>query len=333
MKLRKAATNVAPIVALLTGFVASSYAEEEAPSWHDKGALTAILKRVFSGQGTESESDRAAREAFKSLWKYDYDRGREFLKKAISSHANDAGIKYDPLQPADVDENDMDYGREQVAKMLADRPQMKLFLNSQDDLYWWAVRKFGAKMHDSRIEWNSAAPAGAEAQHRYPFANRPGSIQVRPISPEEGSESQEFERLWMRTAFELHNIEGARRFKQISVLALDKQIKKEEYVRAMFGVEYTAIERIRVWYADIYLPHAKKYNLETNPREWYCDFWGTESECFERYADRSGYPWVPYGKYYEQYQERRSWLDRALTQPERKSFGEMIKGWFSGPQK
>jgi hypothetical protein len=87
---------------------------------------------VASEQNTpESLTNEAKRALYEDK---NYDRTVELLRKAISINPDDAGVKYDP---ADFRKQTIDaprHGREQVSKMLTDRPLMNTYIDQSDDL-------------------------------------------------------------------------------------------------------------------------------------------------------------------------------------------------------
>ena len=47
-------------------------------------------------------------------------------------------------------------------------------------------------------------------------------------------------------------------------------VSEEEFVKSMFALEFRAVQRTRKWYVEVFLPHAKKYKIETFPESWFC---------------------------------------------------------------
>ncbi len=192
--------------------------------------------------------------------------------------------------------------------MLTDRPVMAAYLNPSDELWRWAAAKFAARVDGSEINWDSTRTSDwrAFAEHEVPWQHRPGRIRVsnvnswRPGLGRPKADPAAFEKLWLGAAFELHNIENAQGFQQLTLLASRGEITEDDYVQAMFTLEFLAAQRTRRWYVEIFLPHAKRYQLQTDPLNWYCNEWGSADTVFALYTDNSGYPSVPYRRYYRE---------------------------------
>ena len=248
-------------------------------------------------QGAKSEA--LARDACLSGWAGDYDQAAKHLRAAIASHPDDAGRRYDPWTLPLHDKCALDHGRKQLEQMLRDRPQMKSNLRSSDLLWVWAAAKFGEKIEGAEVEWDASPPRGGQtdADHIPPYGNQPGRIRVRKNDSALG-DAAAFEKLWMATVFELHNIENAKEFARIEWQAFDGSITQDQFVKAMYSIERKTAERTRRWYIEVFLPHAKSHKIPTDPERWYCRMWGTADKDLARNTDKAAYPWVPYSGYF-----------------------------------
>ena len=185
---------------------------------------------------------------------------------------------------------------------------MQTYLNRSDDIWWWACSKFGTEIVGERIEWDSTdPPPETDAQNTPPQYRRPGQIRVRnasthwhPIDAEAREEkAKAFEKMWSRAVFELYNIAHTKEFERVYLAARLGKIDRKIFVRKMFVIEFKSVQLTRKWYVEVFLPHATKYNLTTDPNYWFCcGWWGTPEDVFKCFTDKTAYPWEPYGTYY-----------------------------------
>jgi len=237
------------------------------------------------------------------------------LRKAISLDARDAGVAYNPLNFGNPDDEAIEHGRTQVARMLADRPQMAAFAQPSDRLCEWAAHQFAKRINGGKLYWSHLGTADRQypADHVPPSAQCPGMIRVNPI--ETGTEDGvAFDRLWACAVFELHNIRGAKEFERLRDRAVDGSINEEEYVKSMFCLECRAGQQTRKFYVDVFLPHAQKHQLLTDPNEWECDEWGDpEALLANDYRDRHSYPWSYYGPWFRAVSPRTTTFEKLLN--------------------
>jgi hypothetical protein len=250
-------------------------------------------------EGNRAGPAALAREACLDAWAGDYDQAAKHLRAAIASHPDDAGRRYDPWTLPLHDKSALEHGQKQLEQILRDRPQMNSNLRSSDLLWVWAAAKFGEKIEGAEVDWDASPPSvgQTEADHLPPYGGQPGRIRVRKSDIPSG-DPRTFETLWVDAVFELHNIEHAKEFARIEGQAFDGSITQDQFVKAMFSVERKTAERTRRWYLEIFLPHAKRYKIPTDPERWYCRMWGTADEEFAKLTDKGDYPWVPYSGYF-----------------------------------
>jgi len=185
--------------------------------------------------------------------------------------------------------------------MLADRPLLRAYLTPADAIWKWTARKYDVRVLGSQVEWDpSVTIAHVSAENESPAMGEPGKIRVNPLPPNYKGDSAAFERLWCSVVFELHNIEFAGRYERIAKEVVNGELSEEQYIGSMVTIEFKAIQQTRRWYVEVFLPHAKKYQLDTNPLIWHCTSWDTAESMVARYTDKNSYPWEPYHRYYEE---------------------------------
>jgi tetratricopeptide (TPR) repeat protein len=230
-----------------------------------------------------------------------YQKGRKSLRKAIRLNPQDVGKGYRPSTKKRLSPEAVAHGDEQVREMLADRPPMKQCVTEGDVLWRWAARKFAGEDLDDTVDWDPTPPVGAKAEHIPPCKSQRGKIRVAEQhcdGPEKGQPLSS-EELWSCAVFELHNIANAAEFDKVTETAKAGIFEKPAYVFRMYELEHLALQRTRAFYVHVYLPHVIDRGLDTEPAHWDADSWESARQVFDQCTDRSRYPWLPYGRYYD----------------------------------
>jgi tetratricopeptide (TPR) repeat protein len=235
------------------------------------------------------------------LEKGDYDWGAAALKAAVEMHPNDVGANYKPTSEKTLSPEAIAHGREQVRKMLADRPAMAEHAEEAEFLREWAARKFAGEDLDSPIDWDPDPPINSDAENVAPDENDHGSIQVHPryTHGPRASQPREFEELWAGAIYELHNINNAKRFVELHERAAEGKMTKEEFVGGIVRHEVVAAQQTRAFYLQKYLPLAAKLKLKTEPSLWFAHWWTQPDDALKNFANKSAYPWRPYARQYD----------------------------------
>ena len=291
---------------IVGGTRASPAADSEA-----KAAPIVSPETAHPVDSPEALSQRAAA----ALQREDYDTAIELLRRAIHINPGDLGDKFDPWSLPAPDEAAMKHARHQFERMLIDRPLMGTHLRASDDIRKWALRQFAKKLDGGVINWDRTPTAGnAGAMDLTPWHGRAGWIQVDDIAGLDNDSA--FETLWYRMVFELLNIEGSKETRALDYDTWNRKTSEQDYVKGYFLYEYGTLERTRKWYVEVFLPHAKRNQLPTNPNTWFCGNWTPPAELFARCTDKNAYPWKPYSAYY-----------RAMTPASRTN---ILGGFFGG---
>lgn len=200
-------------------------------------------------------------------------------------------------------ENELERGVVQLRRMLKDRPEMARGLTEDDELFQWAARKFAGEDVPTWIKWqNTSDITDFDAWHRVPGHDTPGLIFVckvhGPQSREREGSLLTFEELWLRAAYEMHNIQSQREFHELWDQAVAGTITRDEYILGCARLEYGAWLRTRVFFIDTYYPWAKKRGLKTTER-WWLNVPDTFDKWIVHYPRESLYPWRYFGSAYD----------------------------------
>jgi hypothetical protein len=272
------------------------------PSRIADAALAAIVRSTrYAADSPQFYADEGEFEIRRS----NFDRGQELLLLSIETNPEDAGQTYDPSPGKELTDKAIKHGKEQVRRMLRDRPVMLNHLDENDVLSRWAALKFAGEDTGCTIDWDPTVPvAGTFAEHAIPTDKQRGLIRIAKTHGEGVYQGIDltFEELWMAAVFELNNISNAKAFRKHYQQAWNGKLTRDEFVRACCLTEMKAMQQTRAFYCSVYLPWIRQKRIRTEPQLWYTgpSWWGTREECFATYPKESDYPWGIYGKYFEQ---------------------------------
>jgi hypothetical protein len=169
----------------------------------------------------------------------------------------------------DISTEDLNYGQEQVRRMVRDRPTMAAFLKSSDPVWNWCARQFAGEFTGSRYTWdaNQVEKDGALAWHIEAADGRPGAITVGQ-KWNMGSGGEEH---LAAAIFELFNIRNDEEFLSYHKAAWFGQIGRDDSVTKITRLEFFAAKKQARFFKDFWLPHAKDMHLDIEP---YGQCWG-----------------------------------------------------------
>ena len=243
------------------------------------------------------------------LGKGEYAKGLADLRAAMRLNPGDAGLQYRPASDKQLSAEALKHGRQQVADMLRDRPAMNQFGAEADFLQKWAIRKFAGEDLGSLIDWDSSAPLHSDAENLAPGDGDNAAILVEAAyqsGPKRGS-PRSFEELWAGAIYELHNVNYAREFARLHDEADKGSVSKKAFVVGILKYELRAAQQTRAFYVQVFLPWAEKKKLTTDATLWFCDWWDTPESVLRSFADKSAYPWQPYGRTHDWATVNRRW--------------------------
>lgn len=258
-----------------------------------------------------------------------YDEGMKTLRRAIELNDGDAGRNYRPHRQEELSAEALRHGREQVERMLRDRPPMAQFAEQAAFLRDWAARKFAGEDVGEPVFWDPAPPTDSDAEHIAPTPGKPGRIMIDlnyQHGPRRGK-PRTFEELWSRAVFELHNIGLAEHFVRLHREAQQGKITKRQFVFEMWKHEEQTMQLSRAFYLNLFLPFAAREKLSTDPDRWFALHWQAVSDEMLDRIDRAQYPWRPYAR---QYDWQRFWA--LYQQGEIRRAMRLLEGVLDEPQ-
>jgi Flp pilus assembly protein TadD len=243
------------------------------------------------------------------LRKGEYAKGAADLKTAIGLTPGDAGSEYQPTATKPLSDEALRHGRQQVARMLKDRPAMAEFPEQAAFLRDWAVRKFAGEDFGAPIDWDSSPPLDSDAEHLAPTADEHAMILVQADYDEgpHAGQPRSFEELWAGAIYELHNVVYAHEFVRLNNEAEQGKVSKEAFVSGIVKYELRAAQQTRAFYVQVFLPWAEKNQLATDPSLWFCNWWDTPETALKGFTNKSAYPWRPYARTHDWATVHRHW--------------------------
>ena len=258
-----------------------------------------------------------------------FDEGMKWLRRAIELNEGDAGRDYRPHREVELKPEAIRHGREQVERMLRDRPPMAQFAEQAAFLRDWAARKFAGEDVGEPVFWDPTPPTDSDAEHIAPTPGKPGRIMIDlnyQHGPRRGK-PRTFEELWSRAVFELHNIGLAEHFVRLHREAQQGKITKRQFVFEMWKHEEQTMQLSRAFYLNLFLPFAAREKLSTDPDLWFALHWQAVSDAMLDRIDRAQYPWRPYAR---QYDWQRFWA--LYQQGEVRRAMRLLEGVLDEPQ-
>jgi hypothetical protein len=231
-------------------------------------------------------------------------RNKPELLLAVGAAADSRRLPEIPDWKTNFSPADLAFGREQVARMVKDRPHMTDCVSETNAIYEFCVLGFAGASIGEPIVWDNTLPDDSEchAEHMRPYAGKKGFIRVRnaqgagqlkgsPLSCEE---------MWACVVFELENIRSWRADDELYRLALAGELTREEWVRDSSMFEYVALRRTAADWRLLWFPLARTRHLQTTATYWGLNVPPTYEAWISAYSDPNGYPWTPFGRYYDE---------------------------------
>ena len=197
---------------------------------------------------------------------------------------------------------DIQFGEQQVKKMLVDRPQMAKILLKNEPIWPWAVRQLAGEAANQRIYWNSSALSDKgfeyDSDHSAPEPGEPGYIRLRKT--DKYGKPMAAHRLLAALVFECYNINSSPAFDRVYQAVLKGKLSKDQYIEQNAQIEFEATRRTANFYRTVFEPLAKNRQYEIDPLYWEAESPTTYTAWRAQYTDRAGYPWSFWGKNYDE---------------------------------
>jgi TPR repeat protein len=221
----------------------------------------------------------------------------------------------DPADQPSADTKALAYGREQVDRVLKDRPQLQSIVLKGNKIDEWLVTAFAAPRLDYKLVWQatSTTPDTADSAESssYPDVHNCSYIKVDDTYKDGPRirQTRSSEEVLSGLVFELFNVRYGYEESKITAQALLGTISRDDFILASADKEYLADTRTRDFYNKVWLPFCLQHGITPTPRLWYIDVAATFEENLARYPRTFWYPWYYFGKRYD---EEASMGDKAI---------------------
>ncbi len=231
--------------------------------------------------------------------------GTALLTHAILSPAHIVIREVPPSHLVQLRAGDMEFGRQQVDQMMADRKKMRNCVDKNDVIYNWAVRQFAGEAAGQRIYWITGSfaefPPECLGYNQAPTNTSQGHITIRE-KYQSGPDNQQKlsgESLWSCAVFELYNISFDKDDAARDAAAWSGNMSREEYVTAIERREFKAQQRTVEFYRAVWKPYCQDKGLSTDGDYWYDSLPNSYEEWKSQRNGPSYYPYNLYGNFYD----------------------------------
>ena len=196
-------------------------------------------------------------------------------------------------------------GREQLARVLADCPQLRSVVQESNANWQWLVTALGDDSQGFEIRWtkkvsrdcenvtaeSSAFPNDDHISYvRVDAINRSGPLVGHLRSPEE---------VMSGLVFELNNVRLGPEKRRIAADAATGRMGRQDYILACAHEEFTANQETASFYRSTWMPFCASHHLRTSPRLWYASLPTSFGAWISRFPATFWYPWGFFGDRYD----------------------------------
>lgn len=195
---------------------------------------------------------------------------------------------------------DLEFGEQQLRKLLEDRPAMRGYAVPGDPIWIRAVRGLAGDTCGYRVSWNTEdldKPLIYPSDHAFPHPpDFKAFIRIRAAGPN-GPYNGEY--LWSCLFFELFNLANHHGFNAIYDKSLTGTVSRQEWLTENTKLEFLAMKKMIVFYRGTWVPEMTARRIPTDPSYWKNGEKETYEEWISQYVDEDYYPYDYWGKYYD----------------------------------
>jgi hypothetical protein len=217
-------------------------------------------------------------------------RRRDLKKQAHSSE------KLLPQGKSALSKADLAFGEAQVARMVADRPEMAK-VKPPDPIWRYCVKAFAGEAIGERVYWNPVEPTGGYSMV-YDLPTDGATPCIRFSRTEGWVFDYGTGEAWYRAAYGLEGLRGYRTLDALRAKGLHGDLSREQWVRSASRLSFEHLKRLNQVYRTYWRPTADSRRLGTpGGNSWATDLPATYKEWFARVSNDG---WSEYGLEYDQ---------------------------------
>jgi hypothetical protein len=215
----------------------------------------------------------------------------------------------------------LQYGREQVDRVLQDRPQLQSVVTPGGAIDRWLVKAFAAPDLAYKLAWTNESTTpnvDTNAQSSaYPYGSDFSYIRVNGIYQSGATVGQQLtlEEILSGLVYELNNARNGEDEARFDRGAIFQTITRNDYIVAFARAEFGAFRGTADFYHTIWIPYCEDHDMTSSPKRWHDDYPGQTFENYlARYPRDFWYPWHFYGERYDYYAAMGGGKTLALAQ-------------------
>lgn len=229
------------------------------------GGITVVQPIAFEVPGYFREDQ--ARELADTLNKSASQR--KPVSGAVDGHGTETDFLRETANAKSLSANDLIHGENQVAAMIADRPEMAKFVKNGDAIWKWTARQFAGERTRTRVFWGGNVIS--EPYKPYVcetiFDTTEKIPHIRLASFNKHGVAIDGEMLWCAAVYELINAG------KVDMVAIERQaeslkVSRYELIPDIRQTEYDSWIATGEFYQKVWRPHAKKNNLTATDAYW-----------------------------------------------------------------
>jgi hypothetical protein len=287
-------------------------------------ARTRAMERRLNSKERRAELDAITRRAFEQSFQKESrrlknERGQSYVDRVLGDwRAGAKAQRREIIFPAEnfaVSAADVKFGRQQVERMLRDRPAMAQLVGKDDPLYEYVARRFGGTSCGRRIYWLTDPPSGRYRAYNFHDSNSGKSfiaIQVRS----QAGEILGGEELWSCAIFELFNSVHQDQWDRQIEDVMRRRFSREEYVWEGSRLEFETSLATGRFFLTCWEPHLASKGMVADGTCWWV--WGPKTfEDWKLYFKGKQYPFDVFGRQYDlaiSYAKDKARYDQAMAE-------------------
>jgi hypothetical protein len=134
------------------------------------------------------------------------------------------------------------FGDKQLLQLLNDRPTMNGILDPHDEICKWVIQQFNSNSTEHRVYWDHNEPiSGRPAESLRAYDTHPAVIRLTKSTATSARDK------WLMLVYELHNLQNAKGFENLDILAVTGEIDKKQFSEECFALEFKAMVQTKIF--------------------------------------------------------------------------------------
>lgn len=206
----------------------------------------------------------------------DYSAARECFAKAVAEDLRGRGLTLPDETTPTLSEEDLAHGRQEIARLLRDRPVLADYVREGTPVWNWIVRRFAGEGGTGRIFWDAEPPVGfdGECVHGRDGVQPAIRVGMRETSGNALGAPLSFQRTLSGVVFEFFNHVAEKEFASCYAQLCAGSIDPAAFARGYLETEELSSARTRRFCCDVFLPWAESLKLsEFDAYSWQFAQW------------------------------------------------------------